>query len=108
MSKEQQPEGKPDFKLEDPLLEDEGSSGREHPPHPNNNNTAPLNPKDSRAFWLAVICLGCLAILYLISLLSNKPINVTMSFEASFVDILKYVITTSLGFFFATTMSKKN
>ena len=62
---------------------------------------------DKRAFWIACGCIAILCIFGLTDALTERDILDDSKMLESLFEIIKYVITTSLGFFFATTISKK-
>lgn len=67
--------------------------------------TSPLN-KDRHAFWLAVGCLGVYVVICCVSIrVSPQTVDSTLN---GLLDLLKYVITTALGFFFATYVYHKD
>lgn len=70
--------------------------------------TKEIGAKDNRAFWLTCICIVILAIFSGIDALNERDIMEDSQMLESFFEIIKYVITTSLGFFFATTVKKEN
>lgn len=67
-----------------------------------------IDPKDNRAFWLTCGCVLLLALFCVADVIATGDIIEESQMLESFVDILKYIITTSLGFFFATTVTKKD
>lgn len=69
--------------------------------------TKEIGAKDNRAFWLTCVCIVLLAAFGFIDALSERDIIKDSQMLESFFEIIKYVITTSLGFFFATTVAKK-
>lgn len=69
--------------------------------------TTKIDAKDSRAFWLTCGCVIILTIFGLIDALLDRDIIKDSQMLESFFEIIKYIITTSLGFFFATTVSRK-
>lgn len=69
--------------------------------------TKEIGEKDNRAFWLTCGCVAVLTVFGLIDALVERDIVKDSQMLESFFEIIKYVITTSLGFFFATTISKK-
>lgn len=68
--------------------------------------TKEIGAKDNRAFWLTCGCVAALAIFGLIDVFTERDIMEDSQMLVSFFEIMKYVITTSLGFFFATTVTK--
>lgn len=66
-----------------------------------------IDAKDSRAFWLTCGCLVVLAGLAIVDACFERNIIEDSKLVESVIDIFKYVVTTSLGFFFATTISRK-
>lgn len=71
------------------------------------NRTKEIGAKDNRAFWLTCACVALLAIFGIIDAIDERDIMKDSQMLESFFEILKYVITTLLGFFFATTVAKK-
>lgn len=69
--------------------------------------TREIDAKDNRAFWLTCGCLVFLCAFGFIDALTERDILDDSKMLESLFEIIKYVITTSLGFFFATTISKK-
>lgn len=69
--------------------------------------TKEIGEKDNRAFWLTCICIAILSIFCLIDVFCSRDVMEDSQTLKSFFEIIKYVITTSLGFFFATTVVKK-
>lgn len=71
-----------------------------------------LDPKDNHAFILAGGCILILAVFcgfdLFLSWGSGKYFEEGPVMLDDFVEIIKYVITTSLGFFFATNVPKKD
>ena len=68
--------------------------------------TKEIGAKDNRAFWLTCGCVVLLAIFGFIDAITERDIMEDSQMLESFFEIMKYVITTSLGFFFATTVTK--
>ena len=69
--------------------------------------TKEIGEKDNRAFWLTCACIAILAIIGIADMFLERDIMEDSQTVKSLFEIVKYVITTSLGFFFATTVAKK-
>lgn len=69
--------------------------------------TREIGEKDNRAFWLTCVCIAILAVISGVDALMERDIMEDSQTVKSLFEIVKYVITTSLGFFFATTVAKK-
>lgn len=105
MTKEQK-ENQP-VSVETPETEEEvpPEGGRNTTPK-KTGRTKEIGAKDNRAFWLTCGCVAALAIFGLIDVFTERDIMEDSQMLVSFFEIMKYVITTSLGFFFATTVTK--
>lgn len=68
--------------------------------------TKEISDKDNRAFFLTCGCVGILSILVAIDIFIKRDSMEDSKIVESFVEIMKYIITTSMGFFFATTVKK--
>lgn len=94
--------------IESPRTEEEVPPGSgQRPPNTQPGRTRELGAKDNRAFWLTCGCLLVLVGFCVADFFTNEDAIESSKMLESFVDILKYVVTTSLGFFFATTVVKK-
>ena len=69
--------------------------------------TREIGEKDNRAFWLTCACIMILATISGADVFIERDIMEDSQTVKSLFEIVKYVITTSLGFFFATTVAKK-
>ena len=69
--------------------------------------TKEIGEKDNRAFWLTCACIAVLAVISGADVFMERDIMEDSQTVKSLFEIVKYVITTSLGFFFATTVAKK-
>lgn len=68
--------------------------------------TKEIGAKDNRAFWLTCGCVALLAVFGIIDVFVKRNIMEDSQVIENLFEIIKYVITTSLGFFFATTVTK--
>lgn len=70
--------------------------------------TKDISEKDHRAFLLTCGSVGLLTSFVIIDICTGKNLMENSILFKDFFDVVKYIITTSLGFFFATTVSKKS
>ena len=94
--------------VETPETEEEVPFDAGHKTSPKHTGrTKEIGAKDNRAFWLTCVCIVLLAAFGFIDAFCERDIMEDSKMLESFFEIIKYVITTSLGFFFATTVTKK-
>lgn len=70
--------------------------------------TKDISEKDHRAFLLTCSCVGLLTVFVITDICTGKNLMESSILFKDFFDVVKYIITTSLGFFFATSVSKKS